>query len=387
MSGPILGDSFAMKHPRIALAVMITFTVIVAGVGAALSAGLSKAFFANSALNSLILAILVFGISVAFIQMNKLRASLAWLSAFKSKQDNRASLPSVLAPLAPGLGKPGEMLPLPISSTRAMLDSVYTRLDEGRETSRYLMNTLILLGLLGTFWGLLQTVSGIGSVVGGLSVGDGDLKAVFDTFKDGLRTPLVGMGVSFSASLFGLASSLILGFYDLTTGRVQTRFCEDLEDWMTTSQNSTSEELTPLTTSIAPARYQEAFIQNLSDQLERLQKVFRQQEQSREAERASVRALSEGVCSLDDHLKSQQGVLVKLAEIQQQVSPVLTRLNEKLGSANQETIEEHTRRIDLNLKEISERVSRSAETVASELREELKIIAKILAAEEVKSNA
>lgn len=376
-----------MKHPRIALALMSAFTVVVAGVGVALSSGLSKAFNANSALNSVILAILVFGISVAFAQMNKLRASVSWLSDYKAKRDNRRSLPSVLSPLAPALANNGEILPLPMSSTRAMLDSVYTRLDEGRETSRYLMNTLILLGLLGTFWGLLQTVSGIGSVVGELNVGDGDLKAVFDTFKEGLQKPLVGMGISFSASLFGLASSLILGFYDLTTGRVQTRFCEDLEDWMTSSHDAAAHEVAPATTTIAPARYQEAFIQNLADQLERLQRIFKQQEQSREAERASVRALSEGVSSLDDHLKSQQGVLIKLAEIQQQVSPVLSRLNEKLGGSNQETIEEHTRRIDLNLKEISERVSRSADTVASELREELKIIAKILASEEAKSNA
>jgi len=195
------------------------------------------------------------------------------------------------------------------------------------------------------------------------------------------------MGISFSASVFGLASSLILGFYDLTTGRVQARFCEELEDWLTSSDNVPEEESEVAESVVTPDRYQEAFIQNLADQLERLQKVFRQQEQSREAERTAVRALAEGVSSLDDHLRSQQSVLVKLAELQQQVSPVLQRLSEKLGNSNQETIEEHTRRIDLNLKEISERVSRSADTVATELREELKIIAKILAADEVKANS
>jgi hypothetical protein len=386
-SGHFLGERFIMKQPRIALGLMIIFTVVVAGVGVALSSGLSTAFFANSALNSVILAILVFGVAVAFMQMNRLRASIAWLTEFKTGSSNRSALPPVLAPLAPALGNAGEVHPVPMATSRAMLDSVYTRLDEGRETSRYLMNTLILLGLLGTFWGLLQTVSGIGSVIGGLNVGDGDLELVFDKFKEGLQTPLVGMGVSFSASLFGLASSLILGFYDLVTGRVQTQFCEGLEDWISTPQERVANETTAVAMSAPPLRYQDAYIQNLSDQLERLQKIFRQQEQSRESERSSVRALSEGVSALDDHLKSQQSVLIKLAEIQQQVSPVLTRLNEKLGSTNQETIEAHTRRIDLNLKEISERVSRSADTVASELREELKIIAKILASEEAKSNA
>lgn len=376
-----------MKQPRVALALMATFTVVVIAAGISLSQGLVTAFSANSVLNAVILAILAFGTTVAFLQVRRLCSAISWLSAFREKRECATPLPSMLAPLAPALGKGGELNPVTNHATRSMLDGVYARIDEGREVSRYLMNTLILLGLLGTFWGLLQTVSGISSVVGGLNVGDGDLKLVFDKFKEGLQTPLKGMGISFSASLFGLASSLILGFFDLTAGRVQSKFCEELEDWITSSSVSGSEESPAVATSVSPVRYQEAFIQNLADQLERLQKVFRQQEQSREAERVSVRNLSEGVSALDDHLKSQQSVLVKLAEIQQQVSPVLTRLSEKLGGTNQETIEEHTRRIDLNLKEISERVSRSADTVASELREELKIIAKLLASEEAKTNA
>ncbi len=376
-----------MKPPRVAFALMITFTLAVVGVGVAISQGLATAFSANSVLNGVILGILVFGAAVSFVQVFRLKAAIDWLNTFREKRENKRAPSAIIAPLLPALGKNGEVLPLGTHTTRAMLDSVYARIDEGREVVRYLMNTLILLGLLGTFWGLLQTVSGITSVVGGLNVGDGDLKLVFDRFKDGLQTPLKGMGISFSASLFGLASSLILGFYDLTAGRIQSRFCEELEDWISAAPATSTDEVPATSTAIAPARYQEAFIQNLADQLERLQKVFRQQEQSREAERVSVRNLSEGVSALDDHLKSQQSVLVKLAELQQQVAPVLTRLGEKLGSTNQETIEEHTRRIDMNLKEIGERVSRSADTVASELREELKIIAKILASEEAKSNA
>lgn len=376
-----------MKQPRVALALMLTFTVAVIGAGIAISQGLATAFSANSVLNGVILAILAFGTVVSFVQVLRLRGAISWLTAFRNKHEITTPPPTIIAPLSPALGKGGEINPLGSHTTRAMLDSVYSRIDEGREVSRYLMNTLILLGLLGTFWGLLQTVSGITTVVGGLNVGDGDLKLVFDRFKEGLQTPLKGMGISFSASLFGLASSLILGFYDLTTGRVQSRFCEELEDWISASPPASAEESPVITANVAPVRYQEAFIQNLGDQLERLQKVFRQQEQSREAERVSVRNLSEGVSALDDHLKSQQSVLVKLAELQQQVTPVLTRLSDKLGSTNQETIEEHTRRIDLNLKEISERVSRSADTVASEVREELKIIAKILASEEAKTNA
>lgn len=376
-----------MKQPRLALSLMVAFTVVLGAVSAVLFDGLKTAFVANPALNTVIVCILVFGITLAFVQMICLRKAITWITDFRDKKESKSPPPTIIAPLAPAFGQAGEVHSLGTSTARTLLDGVFTRIDDGRDTSRYLMNTLILLGLLGTFWGLLQTVAGIGSVVGNLNVGDGDLELVFEKFKEGLQTPLVGMGVSFSASLFGLASSLILGFFDLTMSRAQSRFCVALEDWITAQPQTLQLDSLVTASAAAPARYQEAMIQNLADQLERLQKVFKQLEHSREAERVSVRALSEGVATLDDHLRTQQNVLIKLAELQQQVTPVLARLSEKLGNTNQETIEEHTRRIDLNLKEIGEKVSHSADTIASELRGELKIIAKILASEDVRSNA
>lgn len=378
-----------MKQLRIALALMTTFTLLIGGVVYLISADLARAFSANSALNALIIAILVFGTSVSFVQVIQLAASIKWVCKFRESKENSSPAPRMIAPIASALANGGiEHLSLSSASTRSLLDSVYVRLDEGREVTRYLMNTLILLGLMGTFWGLLQTVGGITTVVGGLNVGDGDLKLVFEKFKEGLQTPLKGMGISFSASLFGLASSLILGFFDLTTGRVQTRFCEELEDWLTSGAPLVNGEAhSRATTTATPSKYQHALVENLGDQFERLQKVFRQQEDSREADRSSIRKLAEGLSALDDHLRAQQSVMVKLAELQQQVAPVLNQLHERMSNNNQQTIEEHTRRIDINLREIGERVSRSADVVASEVREELKIIAKILAADETRNNA
>lgn len=376
-----------MSRPRLALASMVVFTLALVAVAVFLFEGLERAFLANTALNSIIIVILACGIISAFAQMTRLASASGWVSAKKAGREVNPR-PPVLMPLHAAFDQAGNLVSMSNPSMRAMLEGVYSRIDDARDVSRYLMNTLILLGLLGTFWGLLQTVSGIGTVLGGLSVGDGDLQLVFERFKEGLQTPLVGMGISFSASLFGLASSLILGFFDLTTGRVQTRFCEDLEDWLSASATgAAAPEAAPVTFSASPARYQDAMVQTLAEQLERLQRVYRQQEESREAERVSVRRLAEGVSALDDHIKSQQHVLVKLAELQQQVSPILMTLNERLGSSRQETIEEHTRRIDVNLKEIGDRVSKSADSLAFELREELKIIAKLLASSEASTNA
>src|SRR5207245_3520329 len=113
-------------------------------------------------------------------------------------------------------------------------DSIATRLDEARDLSRYMTSLLIFLGLLGTFWGLIETVGSVGKVIEGLKVG-GDAGAIFDSLKEGLAAPLSGMGISFSSSLFGLAGSLVLGFLDLQTSQAHHRFYTDLEDWLSTT--------------------------------------------------------------------------------------------------------------------------------------------------------
>jgi hypothetical protein len=117
---------------------------------------------------------------------------------------------------------------------RGLLDSIATRLDESRDISRYMTGLLIFLGLLGTFWGLIETVSSVGTVIEGLKVG-GDSGQMLDSLKEGLAAPLRGMGISFSSSLFGLAGSLVLGFLDLQTSQAQNRFYTDLEDWLATT--------------------------------------------------------------------------------------------------------------------------------------------------------
>jgi hypothetical protein len=380
-----------MKKPTVALSTMVTFTLSVMAVGICLVSGLGRAFASNPWLNALILCILTVGVGAAFRQVFRVYQAISWVNNFKRASLPLSSVPPVLVPLSPalqGYGRPTSVSP---AALRAMLEGVFNRVDESREISRYLMNTLILLGLLGTFWGLLETVAGIGSVMSGLNVGDGDLKSVFDNFKQGLKTPLEGMGVSFSASLFGLGSSLILGFLDLNAGRAQSRFCEELEEWIGGSASAENKEsvIEPvaLPVNVAPARYQEALVQNLAEQLDRMHKTFKMQEEARSSERASMFSLAERAAAIDDHLKAQQHVLNKLTDIQQQVSPVLARLADRLSATNQETIEEHTRRIDLNLKDIGDKVSRSAESLASELRDELKIIAKLLASSEANNNA
>jgi hypothetical protein len=206
------------------------------------------AFFANPGLNALIGAVLLIGTILSFRQVIRLYPEVSWVNNFRISDPGLAverQHPTLLAPMAAILGgeRTGRMT-ITQQTMRHLLDSIATRLDEARDISRYMTGLLVFLGLLGTFWGLIETVGSVGKVIDGLKVG-GDAGALFDTLKEGLAAPLGGMGISFSSSLFGLAGSLILGFLDLQSSQAQNRFYTDLEDWLASTVREYSAEAGP----------------------------------------------------------------------------------------------------------------------------------------------
>jgi hypothetical protein len=223
-----------LSSPRIFLVRMLVFLVLCALVMVVLYKQIILAFFANPGLNALIGAVLLIGIILSFRQVIRLYPEVAWVNNFRIADPGLAMerRPKPLAPMAAILGveRSGRMT-ISQQTMRHLLDSIATRLDEARDISRYMTGLLVFLGLLGTFWGLIETVSSVGKVIEGLKVG-GDAGSLFDTLKEGLAAPLSGMGISFSSSLFGLAGSLILGFLDLQSSQAQNRFYTDLEDWL-----------------------------------------------------------------------------------------------------------------------------------------------------------
>ena len=196
---------------------------------------LRHSFLANPGLNALIIGVLVVGIVYAFRQVLRLYPEITWVNNFRISDPGITTdktTPTLLAPMATMLKDRTGHLSLATGATRSLLDSVASRLDEQRETTRYLVGLLVFLGLLGTFWGLLQTVSSVGATIGALDTNAGESVMLFDQLKEGLSGPLKGMGTAFSCSMFGLAGSLILGFLDLQAGHAQGRFYNELEDWL-----------------------------------------------------------------------------------------------------------------------------------------------------------
>jgi len=222
-----------LSTPRIFLVRMLVFLVLCSLLLVVLYKQIWVAFLANPGLNALIVGVLAIGIILAFRQVIRLYPEISWVNSFRISDPGLAidRRPTLLAPMAAMLSHRSGRMSISQQTMRHLLDSIATRLDEARDLSRYMTGLLVFLGLLGTFWGLIETVGSVGKVIEGLKVG-GDAGSVFDTLKEGLAAPLGGMGISFSSSLFGLAGSLILGFLDLQSSQAQNRFYTDLEDWL-----------------------------------------------------------------------------------------------------------------------------------------------------------
>src|SRR5712675_3447827 len=226
-------DPLKLSSPRIFLIRMVVFLILCSLIVVVLNKQMLVAFMANPGLNALIIGVLLIGIALAFRQVIRLFPEVNWVNSFRLADPGLAleRPPVLLAPMASILGDRIGRMAISSQLMRGILDSIATRLDEARDMSRYMTGLLVFLGLLGTFWGLIETVGSIGTIIKGLKVG-GDAGAMFDALKDGLAAPLGGMGISFSSSLFGLAGSLVLGFLDLQTSQAQNRFYTDLEDWL-----------------------------------------------------------------------------------------------------------------------------------------------------------
>jgi hypothetical protein len=375
-----------MTHPRRYLIRMIVFLAAVAAVAAALFAGMRDAFVSNAALNGLILGVLVLGIGYIFRTVLILTREVAWLEHFRAGQPAISNIPAprLLAPMASMLGERSERFSLSAISMRSLLDGVGARLDESRDISRYMIGLLIFLGLLGTFWGLLQTIDAVSDVIANLSVGSKELGPVFDDLKAGLQAPLSGMGTAFSSSLFGLAGSLVLGFLELQAGQAQNRFYNDLEDWLSGQTRLASGALSGEADQSVPA-YVQALLEQTADSLENLQRTLQRGEESRINANSGINELVEKLGTLTDQMKTEQNLMVRLAESQMELTPVLTKIEDTLarsaeGGGAADDMRAHLRNIDVHLARLLEDTANGRTELVQEVRTEIRVLSRTLAA-------
>jgi hypothetical protein len=322
-------DPLKLSSPRIFLLRMLVFLVLCSLVVVVLYKQILVAFMANPGLNALIIGVLLIGIALAFRQVMRLYPEVSWVNGFRLADPGLAveRPPVLLAPMASILGDRIGRMAISSQVMRGILDSIATRLDEARDLSRYMTGLLIFLGLLGTFWGLIDTVSSVGKVLENLKVG-GDAASVFEALKEGLAAPLSGMGVSFSSSLFGLAGSLALGFLDLQTSQAQNRFYTDLEDWLSTTVRDlgvTGEGAAPAAAAAIPGELRTA--------IERLKDAVTEGGSSRAATTAMAN-LAEAIQGLVHHMRTEQQMIRDWVDSQAEQHRDIRRLLEILVREN-----------------------------------------------------
>ncbi|MBP2227001.1 hypothetical protein J2847_000268 [Azospirillum agricola] len=374
--------SAPMTRPERFLTRMILFLVVVVAVSGLLFPALRSAFMNNAPLNGVILATLVAGIAFIFRQVLMLRPEVEWLAKYQTGVPAaNMQEPVLLAPMARMLGERRGRLMLSALSMRSLLDGIASRLDESRELSRYLIGLLIFLGLLGTFWGLLHTVQSVGGVIGSLSVHGGDVGAMFSNLQQGLEAPLVGMGTAFSSSLFGLAGSLVLGFLELQASQAHNRFFQDLEDWLSTATRLSSGAAGGLETGDhgVPA-YLHALLEQTAENMEALQRTVANAEEGRRAANANLMALTERLSTLTDHMRAEQQLLLRLGESQIEMKALLDRLSEAAIGGFDDASRQHLRNMDIYLARIVEESSSGRVQAVQEIRSEIKLLARTIAA-------
>jgi len=313
-----------VTRPTEILIWMVAFIVLVAFGCTFLVAPLAGAFQSNPGFNGVILAILGAGIAVNFRQVVSLYPEIDWIDRYRGGMDTSDLSPRLLLSMAQMLGGHAKQS-LSATSMRALLDSISTRLEEKRDLSRYLIGLLIFLGLLGTFWGLMQTVSSVSGVVSHLSVDNGDAAALFEGLKTNLQKPLAGMGVAFSSSLFGLAGSLVLGFLDLQAGHAQNRFVNELEEWLSGSTRLSSGVLGDDVGGGTPA-YVQALLEQTADALEQMQRSRAAEGNLNELTAERLDALGDAIVGLNRQLDAHNERLGALAANYNEIPRLLERL-------------------------------------------------------------
>ena len=335
-----------------------------------------RAFMHNPALNGLILGVLLLGILYAVRRIIQLKPEVRWIEAFRTSGPGFSleDPPRLLSPVAGVLGEQERRgrATLSAMSMRYLLDSINARLDESRDITRYQTGLLIFLGLLGTFWGLLETINAVARVIGDLTFAGDDLVGMFDELKVGLTAPLAGMGTAFSSSLFGLSGSLILGFIDLQASQAQNNFFNEMEEWLSGLTHFSGGESAggfdggqsaPL-----PVQLQ-AMMQQTAENLEGLRESVQRSEETRGQLNTVLAQLGDQLGQLNHRLQREEENRLRGA------SDGHGRASGVLDDASRE----HLRSLDQKLTRLMDDVARGREEATREIRGEIKQVSRTIA--------
>ena len=377
-----------MNSPSRFIQRMIVFIILNLVLGFFLISSLLDAFMTNVIINGLIFSVLAFGIIVIFRQVYTLIPEIEWIEGYKRNKSKdltgnvKTKKLILLAPMASMLVEHKGRFTISSLAMRSLLDSLNLRLDETREISRYLIGLLVFLGLLGTFWGLLSTIDSVGTVINSLGLAGEDSTSMFLKLKEGLKQPLNGMGTAFSSSLFGLSGSLILGFLDIQASQAQNQFYNDVEEWLSSMSlisvnSSTSKDAKKIQEDGVPV-YVQALLEQTAESIDSLQRTLGRGEDERKHLADNFANLAENMSAVADQIKANQRNIDKNNK-SIDISPMVQYLRDNPNGLDEPT-KEHIRSMDISIKRLVEENNQANKQLVSELRSEIKLLAKTISA-------
>ncbi len=358
---------------------LMLVVLILTGFGATLALpSVFPIFAANPYLNGVIIFVFLIGVLACFYQVVQLMGSVRWIENFASDSpDPDTVAPQLLAPLASLLRTRGARMQVSATSTRSILDSVATRIDEAREITRYIVNMLIFLGLLGTFYGLATTVPAVVGTIRSLAPAEGDGGVdVFTRLMTGLEAQLGGMGVAFGSSLLGLAGSLVVGLLELFAGHGQNRFYQELEDWLSSITRvgfSSGEEAG------GEQHVMAGVVDHMAEQMEQLQQLFARSDGSRAQVDEKMGKLADAVDRMTTRMEGTDPASAALERVAAGQERLIATL-EAQGSGEGIDAESRMRlrSIDVQMLRILEEISAGRQETMAELRHDISLLAKAL---------
>ena len=378
-----------MNSPSRFIQRMIVFIILNLVLGFFLISSLVDAFLTNPIINGLIFSVLAFGIIIIFRQVYTLLPEIEWIEGYKRNKSTgltgnvKTKKLILLAPMAGMLVEHKGRFTISSLAMRSLLDSLNLRLDETREISRYLIGLLVFLGLLGTFWGLLSTIESVGTVINSLGVAGEDSTSMFLKLKEGLKQPLNGMGTAFSSSLFGLSGSLILGFLDIQASQAQNQFYNDVEEWLSSmsliSVNPSSNKDSKKIHEEGVPVYVQALLEQTAESIDSLQRTLGRGEDERKHLADNFANLAEKMSAVADQIKTNQKNIEKNNGNSIDIKQIVDLMKDNLNGFDEPT-KEHIRSMDISIKRLVEENNQANKQLISELRSEIKLLAKTISA-------
>ena len=362
-----------MSSPIPYLIRMLLFLAAVVALAFTLHEDLLRVFRNTPVLDSVILGVLLVGIFFIFRQVILLWPEVKWMRRYQHREANAPPPPAesvnLLAPMAAMLGERQDEIRLSPTASRAVLDGIATRLDERRELARYMIGLLIFLGLLGTFWGLLETIGAVADAINSLQVTAGDPLQMFAKLKGSIEGPLNGMATAFGASLFGLSGSLVLGFLELQASQAQGRFHTELEEWLARATSLSTAGVRQGDVPQSLPAYVEALLERNTEGVDGLIRALQKVEESRHASTAGNATLVERLAALAETMRAQQNTLARFTELSIELRGAVAQLSERSAAAeaDRDTARAHQGNVEALLSRLVEESARGRGAVADEL--------------------